>query len=173
LKSLKTYRIPFTGLKPGKHAFTFEINEPFFAEFPYSLVKKGELLCRLGLEKQETMMILDFHITGQIGLNCDRCLSEFSHPVDVQEQQIAKFSDAEGEGDNEEIIVLTKNETEIDISGILYELINISVPFVSTCGDEGNTPACDREMLDKLDRLAGGDDEQGGDPRWDALKNLK
>ncbi|MBE7177284.1 MAG: DUF177 domain-containing protein [Mucilaginibacter polytrichastri] len=173
MKSLKPYSIPFTGLKAGNHAFSFDVNDSFFAEFPYSLVKKGALVCRLDLEKKENLLILDLHITGKIALSCDRCLAEFLHPVDVREQQIAKFSDEDMEDADEEIIVLGKNDTEIDISPIIYELVNISVPFVSTCGSEGNTEFCNREMLDKLSRLSGQEEEKGNDPRWDALKNLK
>lgn len=171
LKSLKPYSIPFTGLKTGSHVFDFTIDDSFFAGFEYSLVKKGNLKCVLEMEKQETMMILDFHITGELSLNCDRCLADFLYPVDVSEQQIAKFSD-DLEEENEDIIILTKNETEIDVSNVIYELITISVPFVSTCGDEGETRFCDKSMLEKLNNLAQNTDAPGDDPRWDALKKL-
>ena len=67
LKSLKTYSIPFTGLKLGKHQFDYVITDAFFDEFEYSLVKKADLKCEVELEKQETMLILNFHINGTIG----------------------------------------------------------------------------------------------------------
>ncbi|WP_345953607.1 DUF177 domain-containing protein [Mucilaginibacter sp. PAMB04168] len=173
MKSLKTYSIPFTGLKLGKHQFEYVIDSEFFKEFDYSLVKKANLQCQVELDKQETMLILNFHIFGNIDLTCDRCLSEYPQPMDIHEQQVAKFSEEEIDAD-EEIITLTKNETEINISGLIYEYINVAVPFIATCGNEGQTPYCDKDMLDRLNKLSGGDEqEKSADPRWDALKKLK
>jgi uncharacterized metal-binding protein YceD (DUF177 family) len=175
LKSLKTYSIPFTGLKLGKHIFDYVITNAFFDEFEYSLVKKADLQCQVELEKQETMLILNFHISGTIGLNCDKCLAEFPQQVDVHEQQIAKFSD-EGIDEDIEIITLTKNDHEINIAGLIYEYVNVAAPFIAVCSDEGNTAYCDKEMIDRLNALSAGsgdDDDDKADPRWDALKKIK
>lgn len=173
LKSLKTYSIPFTGLKLGKHDFDYVVGSEFFEEFEYSLVKKANLQCHVVLDKQETMIILDFHIHGTVELTCDRCLSEYNQPVEIREQQVAKFSEEEIDED-EEIITLNKNDVEIDISGLIYEYITVAVPFISACSNEGNGRDCDKDMLDRLSKLSGGDEqEKSGDPRWDALKKLK
>ena len=173
LKSLKTYSIPFTGLKLGRHEFEYVIDSEFFKEFDYSLVKKGNLQCQVELDKQETMIILNFHIHGVVDMACDRCLSEYPQQLDIHEQQIAKFSEEEIDED-EEIIALTKNDTEINIAGLVYEYINVAVPFISVCNDEGNTPYCDKDMLDRLNKLSGSDEqEKSTDTRWDALKKCK
>jgi len=177
LKSLKTYSIPFTGLKLGKHQFDFEITDEFFDQFEYSLVKKGTLNCRVELEKQETMLILNFDISGTIDLSCDRCLADYPQQVNITEQQIAKFSDDEEIIDSEEIIILTKNDHEINVAGLIYEYINVTVPFITVCDNEGNTKYCDTDMLDRINKLSAGNEEQQqndeeADPRWDALKKL-
>jgi uncharacterized metal-binding protein YceD (DUF177 family) len=175
LKSLRTYAIPFTGLKLGKHEFDYVITDAFFNEFEYSLVKKADLQCKVDLDKQETMLILNFHITGNIQLDCDKCLATYPQQVDMKEQQIAKFSD-EPVDEDEEVMALTKNDHEINIAGLIYEYINVAVPFIATCGNEGETPYCDKDMLDRLKQLSAGDEqepEQQVDPRWDALKNIK
>jgi uncharacterized metal-binding protein YceD (DUF177 family) len=175
LKSLQQYRIPFTGLKPGRHHFGFEVNDRFFSEFEYSLVKNGELKVELEMDKQETMLILNFHIKGNIFLTCDLCLSGFPLGIDIAERQIAKFSnDADLEDDTEEIIVLSKNEHEIDVSTLIYEYINLAVPYIHRCEDEGNTEWCDNEMIEKLRSLAvQKEKDQLADPRWEALKKIK
>ena len=55
------------------------------------------------------------------------------------------------------------------------EYVNVAVPFTTVCNDEGNTPYCDKEMLERLTKLTGGEEQsdEQADPRWDALKNLK
>ena len=173
LKSLKTYSIPFTGLKLGKHTFDYVITNAFFDEFEYSLVKKADLQCKVELDKQETMLILSFHINGTIDMACDKCLAEYPQPVEIHEQQIAKFS-KEDIDENEEILTLSKNDHEINIAGLIYEYVNVAAPFIAVCSDEGNTPYCDKEMIDRLNQLSsnGGDDDKA-DPRWDVLKKIK
>jgi uncharacterized metal-binding protein YceD (DUF177 family) len=173
LKSLKTYSIPFTGLKLGKHDFDYEIGNAFFDEFEYSLVKKADLQCHIEMEKQETMLILNFHIHGAISLTCDKCLAEYPQNVDIHEQQIAKFSE-EGIDEDEEIITLTKNDHEINVAELIYEYVNVAAPFIAVCSDEGNTSYCDKEMIDRLNALAANNDQDNkADPRWDALKKIK
>jgi len=174
LKSLRNYSIPFTGLALGKHNFEFDITDSFFDEFDYSLVKKADLKCVVELEKQETMLILNFHIKGTIDASCDKCLSEYPQKLDIHEQQIAKFSD-EPVSEDEEIITLSKNDHQVMLAGLIYEYINVAVPFIKTCGNEGNTPYCDKDMPESLDKLSANNEEQDEqiDPRWDALKNIK
>jgi len=173
LKSLKNYSIPYTGLALGKHTFEYDIKDAFFDEFEYSLVKKADMKCRVDLEKQETMMILDFHITGTIDATCDRCLAQYPQVVDIKEQQIAKFSDEEV-AEDDEIISLGKSEHEIMLAGLIYEYINVAVPFILVCDNEGNTQYCDKEMLAELSKLKENNEQtESIDPRWDALKKFK
>lgn len=176
LKPLKQFSIPFTGLKIGKHQFDFEIDNSFFDAFEYSLVKKGNLKADIELDKQETMLILQFRIKGTIVLDCDKCLAEFNAPVEIQERQIVKFAEDELESDDLEIIVLNKKESELDVSGLIYEFINVSVPYIKICELNGDGQKCDQEMIAKLQSFTVGSQEvenNDDDPRWAALKKLK
>ncbi len=175
MKSLQHYRIPFTGLKLGKHQFDFDIDESFFKEFEYSLVQNGKLRVSLELDKQETMLLLNFRINGEIFQSCDWCLADYPTKVELEEHEIVKFSNDELLEDNtEEIILLNRNEHELDVSGLIYEYIMLSVPLFKRCEDEGNTQWCDQEMIEKLKSLsAPAEEENVADPRWEALKNIK
>jgi uncharacterized protein len=177
LKALKQFSIPFTGLKLGKHQFEFEIDKSFFDAFEYSLVKDGALKATVDLDKQETMLILHFHIWGTIQLNCDKCLSEFGQPIELNERQIVKFAEDDLESDDLEIIMLNKRESAIDISEMMYEFINVAIPYINNCEQAGNGQKCDPEMIATLAKLASGavenEEEQSDDPRWAALKKLK
>lgn len=178
MKSLQEYRIPFTGLKTGKHQFDFNIDERFFNEFEYSLVKNGKLKAEMEMDKQETMLILHFKIAGEIFSNCDFCLSDFPTKVEVSERQIVKFSDDENlEDDTDEIIVLGRNEHEINVSQLIYEYINLAVPLFNRCSDVGNTEWCDKVVIEKLNKHSATKEDKentiDADPRWEALKNIK
>lgn len=177
MKALKQFSIPFTGLKLGKHQFEFEIDKSFFDAFEHSLVKDGLLKAEVELDKQETMLILAFHIVGAIQLNCDKCLAEFSQPIEIKERQIVKFAEDELESDDLEIIVLNRKESEIDVSEMIYEYVNVAIPYINNCEQAGTGQKCDPEMIATLEKLAGGnaenEEEQTDDPRWEALKKLK
>jgi uncharacterized protein len=178
LKPLKQFSIPFTGLKIGKHQFDFEIDNSFFDAFEYSLVKKGTLKAEVELDKQETMLILQFRIDGTIILDCDKCLAGFNSPISIQERQIVKFAEDELQSDDLEIIILNKKESEIDISGLIYEFITVSVPYIKICEENGDGKRCDQEMIARLESLVVGaqkeeEQQQDEDPRWAALKKLK
>ncbi len=176
MKALQQYRIPFTGLKIGKHSFDFDLDESFFKEFEYSLVQNGKLQVSLELDKQETMMLLHFQIKGEIFQSCDLCLSDYPTKVELTEHEIVKFSNDDLLEDNtEEIILLNRNEHELDVSGLIYEYIMLAVPLFKRCEEEGNTQWCDQEMIEKLKSLSvpEPENEDTADPRWEALRNIK
>ena len=174
MKSLKQYSIPYTGLKIGHHEFNYEVDALFFKEFEYSLVKNGALKVDVFLEKQETLMVLDFHVWGTAQVNCDKCLSDFPYTIDTKDRLIAKFTDSDELNDTEEVVTLGKKDVEIDVSSFIYEIINLAAPYVNVCEDPGNTNACDQETLQKLEELSTSEENSNDkDPRWDILKNIR
>lgn len=176
MKQLKKYRIPFSGLSLDTHDFEFDIDRVFFDCYEYSIVKDGNLKARVGLHKQENMMVLEFRITGTVSLRCDVCLADFPANTDIKERIIVKFSDEDIADSTEEIIVVSKREHELDIAGLLYEFINVSVPHYNKCSEQGENITCDEEVLAKLNGLAPNptqEEEKQTDPRWEALKHIK
>jgi len=175
VKYLKKYKIPFSGLTTGKHNFEFEIENSFFDCFEESLVKKGTLKALVDLQKQETMLIVNFAIDGIITLTCDVCLQEFDSPISVRERVLVKFVNESWDEDTEEIMVLSKSDYELDIADLLYEFINVCVPIYTRCSEQGINQTCDSKMLAILDEHTPDEEqeEEKTDPRWEALKNIK
>jgi len=177
VKYLKKYRIPFSGLGLGAHDFEFDIDRAFFDCYEYSIVKDGTLKALVNLHKQENMLVLQFHITGTVSLQCDVCLADFPAKTDIQEQVIVKFTDDDIAESTDDIIVLSKHEHELDIAGLLYEFINVSVPHYSKCSEQGNNINCDKQVLAKLNGLTADQNQteetKQTDPRWEALKHIK
>jgi len=177
VKYLKQYRIPFSGLSTGKHSFDFEVDEKFFACYEHSLVKEGDLKVVVELQKQENMLIANFDIKGSMKLTCDVCLSQFDAPIHIQERALIKFSEEDWQDDTEEVVMLSKNDYELDIAPLLYEYINVAVPPYTKCSEQGENINCDPEMLNMIqneqDEESSIADDEHIDPRWEALKNIK
>lgn len=174
MKYLKKYKIPFSGLAAGKHNFEFEIDNKFFDCFEFSLLKKGKLLADVSLQKQENMLVVNFNISGNMELSCDTCLSIFDAPVSIQERLIVKFAQEEWDNETEEVVILNKTDQELDISTLLYEFINVQVPYYARCNEQGKEIDCDPSMLAHLAKKAEvSATKESTDPRWEALKNIK
>ncbi len=174
MDKLKIYSIPFVGLKKGVHTFDFLIEDDFFELMEQDLLQQGKVKVVIDLNKKDTLMELDFKISGHVKLSCDRCLEEFDHELEGEDRLIVKFG-METVEESEEILVLASNETEINVAQFIYEFISLRVPMrhVHPDDDEGNS-TCDPEFLAKIEELSKHEDEEHEpDPRWEALKNLK
>ncbi len=166
---LKNFIVPFSGLKVGNHTFTFEINDKFFEHFEYSEIKKGDLHVDCLLDKQVRMLVFYFDIKGTVRVPCDRCAEEFDLPIEGSQKLIVKFGAGHAE-ESEDILVITENEHELDVSQFLYEYIHLLLPIKKVHGsDENGNSLCNPDAL----RYIRETEEHPVDPRWEVLKKLK
>ncbi len=176
MNPLKQFVIQFAGLKNGCHHFDFKVDDAFFGEFDYAIIKKGSLFVQLALDKREHLLALEFTITGTVELVCDRCLDPFDYPVNTKQRQMVKRSDEVEEGEQEDVVYIGTREHEIDIAPYIYEFSHLALPIVSLHPDnvEG-TPRCNPETLAVLEKLRTKEEDQesADDPRWEALSKLR
>lgn len=174
------YNIRFTSLKDGFHEFTYKVGNEFFEHIEYSEIKNADLEVNISLEKKTTMMILDFDIQGKVEVMCDRCTDNFYLDVKSNDELIYRFGDEQM--DDEKVIVVFSNETEIDISHPIYEFTILALPN-RRLHNEGD---CNKDMLKKMDSYLlvkdgesktksndSDSNEAYTDPRWSALNKLK
>lgn len=163
------FEIPFVGLKIGVHEFEFDVDDKFFESLPYSLIEKGSLKVWLSLEKKETMLIASFDIDGTVKMECSRCNEQMDVEVYGDIEIIYKFGNEEVEDEN--LIVISPDSYEIDVTQPIYELIVVSLPS-RPVHEEGD---CDEEMVKLIEKFQSkpkDNNDNDSDPRWSALKNL-
>ncbi len=175
MKTIKQFSIPFASLKIGKHDFNFEIDDTFFSNFEYSLLKSGLINLKLSFDKQQDdMFMLYFELDGLVNLICERCLDSFEYPVSIREKLIVKLG--EEEYDDPEILVISKNDHNIDIAPLVYEFICLSLPLIlQHKEDESGEPICNNDTSQVLKQLQNTSEisDTGVDPRWEILNKLK
>ena len=173
---MNTYSIHFKGLKVGKHTFNFEVDNAFFEAFEESEIKHGNLDVDVKLNKQNQMIDLNITIDGTVEVTCDRCLEEFDIPISYEGSLYVKFSETRSEEDSE-IIILSTDDSEMNISQYIYESICLSLPIQRYHGMKGTKSKCNKEMLAKLKSLtvknAKKEDNDEIDPRWSKLKDIE
>ncbi len=176
MKKLKEFTIPFVGLKIGRHHYDYHIDNTFFEFFEYEDFNDIDVKVDLTFEKKSTMLELDFHVHGNININCDVTNEPYDQPVENNISLVVKFGE-ELNDENEELLILPHGEYEIKVQQYIYEAIVLGIPIKRIHpGVEDGT--LDSDILDKLEELQpkiGQEKEEEVnevDPRWNKLKNL-
>jgi uncharacterized protein len=178
VKGLREFEIPYVGLKLGIHKFEYDIDGKFFGFFRDSLITECQAKVRLEFEKKETFFVLNFFIDGWVKTECDRCLVPFDKGIFGDFTSYIKFTeDPDSVGDDDEVIFISRDDTVIDVSQLIYEYINLCMPIQKLgCEKPGEEPQCNKEVLKyivNVDKPAEAKKDNEVDPRWAALKNLK
>ncbi len=169
MNPLKDYIIQFSGLSEGMHSFEFVVDDTFFKAFEYSEITDGKVKVAMQLDKQTTMMIMEFAINGYITCVCDRCLEDYQQEIAGNERIIVKFSDDKSE-ESDEIKVISPAAFEIDISQDVYEFINLLLPIKRVHPeDKKGKSSCNPEIIKILNKLNA---QKKIDPRWEELKKI-
>lgn len=190
MDKLKDYSIEFVGLKDARHEWDFDLNASFFELLEDTIVQSGDFKCKVILDKTATLLTFTFQINGECLHACDDCLDDIVVPVHASGKLFVKFGD-EYEEQSDEIIVIKRDEYQINIAQFIYEFIVLSLPLrVVHPDDENGNSTCNPEMINKLSAYLVSEvneaesdfeeefDEQGEDnegeidPRWASLKNL-
>jgi len=172
LNNLKDYIINFVGLKEGVHDFEFMISSSFFEDMQSEDVMDLNINLQLNFEKKTNLLILNFHFSGSFNTLCDRCGDDVSLTLDFSESMFVKISDDINQEDDINVVTIKTNESQLDISSFVYELIMVNLPFRRIHPDDENGHSlCNHLSLELLKDESTLEKEI--DPRWEALKNLK
>ena len=176
MKKLIEFTIPFRGLKDGVHEFDFKVDKRFFDYFEYSELEDADLQVHLKMDKQSTLMVLNFTLRGTIKTQCDRCLDELLLPVDYQDQVVIKYGteipDSVYIGEDAQVV--SHDDTEINVSQFIYEFFVLSLPSKRIHPEKKKGKGgCDPEMIRQLEEYSKIQEEnEDSDPRWNDLKKL-
>ena len=163
------FLIPVSGLALGNHSYQFEINNDFFAEREYSEIQQGKVSVRLDIDRQETLMTLDFSIKGTVRVPCDRCADEFDLPISDEREFFLKLGTENAE-ESDDVEVISADQADYDVSSLIYEFIILAIPM-HRVHPEGQ---CNPEVMAMLTMEEPVEEtKEEIDPRWAVLKNIK
>lgn len=164
---IKSFDIPFAGLKQGSHHFSFEVGKTFFDYFPYSLIEEGSLKAEVTLEKKETIMISNFIVNGHVQVVCSRCNELANVKLKGEMTNYYKFGTESEEDEN--LFVLSPDEYKINVAQQIYELISVELPT----SPKHNDGDCNEQMVKLISKYQSRDNRSEDiDPRWEKLNKL-
>jgi len=188
VKFLRTFDIEVIKFLEGKYEIEFEIGKEFFQHFEDNeLLDEGILTVRVLMEKGANLIEMNFLITGEVKLTCDRSLEEYFEHLEITEKILFKYGEVEEEV-NEEVYIITRDTSKINVAQFIYEFILLGLPAKKIHPDhrtefdeedfeaEGTYAYIDGDYDNDSDEDSSADQDQKeeiADPRWELLKKLK
>lgn len=173
----REFEIPFVGLKPGVHVFSYSINKQFFEEFSETDFENCEAEVKLSLDKHNGFLQLHFDVSGKAAVWCDRCgndlVKDLWDEFDIVVKLVENPDEMNEQENDPDIYYISRTESHIDVSSWIYEFVTLSVPAQKSCSEEefkqGNL--CNKEVLQKLQQM---EEEvaKNANPLWKGLENF-
>jgi uncharacterized protein len=162
-----------SSLKPGKNKYHFSV-KPEELGISEELIKEN-IECDIVLFKKGSEITLTGSAKFSLTLQCSRCLEEFT--THEEENLSAHFVRRETYPNNQkekllesDIIVEYYDRDIIDLTQIIYDAINLSIPMKPLCKEDckGLCPICGTNLNKETCNCQ----REKIDPRWEPLKKL-
>ncbi len=125
--------IPLNGLAAGENRFFWQAGKEFFEGYDNTEVIDAQLDIDVSAEKSGRYIGVDCDVRGWLVVECDRCLEDLNIPVDVEVMLSVKFGEVDSSEEiqdgEREVIFLPVDNTELDMSQIVYDYVCTSLPL--------------------------------------------
>jgi uncharacterized protein len=170
---LKEFAVNIIGLSNKAHLFNYNLGKGFFEKYGTETISDGRFDVEVTLDKKETFIEVDFKISGQAALVCDRTLEPFDFPITETRKMVFKFGEEAAEI-SDEIVIITRDQDSIDLGQYLYEFIALAIPMKRLHPRFANEAESEQSLIYSTSN----DEEEKKeneeiDPRWEKLKKLK
>ncbi len=142
----KAFIVQIKGVPQGKHLYEFSIDDSFIKLFDNQYVLDASLIAKVEVEILGGRVKVSADISGNLVLECDRCLDRVDFPFEQESEAMVKFSSISDEIEDEGYIVADSESGDLDLSQFLYDEICINIP-IQIFHSEGE---CNEEMINKL-----------------------
>ena len=164
--------IPLNGLTTGMNAFSWQVGKEFFESFENAEVLDASLDVDVRVEKSGRYVGVDCNVTGEVTVECDRCLEDLVIPMDIDIMLTVKYGDEESSEEHQpgerEVIFVPEDSAELELGQIVYDYVCISLP-IQRMHDEGE---CNEEVVRYLEPEAECADPEVQDNPFSALKGM-
>ena len=182
MNALRQYDINIIGLEAKRYEYDYSSDSSFFQALEQQLIKEGEVQTHLILDKSETMIRLDFSITGRVERTCDRSLDLYDEPVDTRQTLFLKFADRNEEL-TDEIELIERNTATVNVARYVFDFIVLSMPMKGLHPrfrdeEQEEDDLSEGKLIYSSGNVAATDGDESNtektavDPRWEALRKL-
>lgn len=184
------FKLPLKSLGAGTHEFEYHLDKQFFVNMESSDIHDADLNVALSVQYNGDIYNLDFHITGEVVLICDRCLDDLRFPIDATYHIVVKYGEDYND-DNDEVLEIPETDNTLNVAYMIKDTVELAIPMKhvhplgkcnrqmsamlkkhrATSGDDDAD--LENELIDEIDNIDAQSSAAGNsDPRWDALRKL-
>ncbi len=170
--SLEQLKVDLKALKDSVSVVEVDLDDRYFSALDGSQLEHGLLHVSVSIRKMTGFFEFLFHTEGSVTVTCDRCLDDMDQPIAADNKLVVRLGDTYSEDDD--TVTVDESEGVFDMSWFIYEFTMLAIPIKHV-----HAPGkCNSVMTQKLAELSGAvrsseEDDEGVDPRWEQLKNLK
>jgi uncharacterized metal-binding protein YceD (DUF177 family) len=112
---------------------------------------------KVTLEKNTSLMLLKFDVSGKVDVVCDNCANTISKELWDEFNMVIKMvgnpDEMNEQEDDPDIFYIGYNESHLYLADWIYEFVTLSVPLQRNCGNERGGKQCNLEVLKKLEQM--------------------
>ena len=123
--------VDLNGLSSGERLWSGALDGKFFVSFGNTEILDADVSVEIKARKNEAKVLVDVLMKGSLTVNCDRCLEELQIPVESE-----ALLEVRHEGrtetapeDDRELVFIGVEETELDLSQVVYDYLCLSLPI--------------------------------------------
>jgi uncharacterized protein len=162
-------RIPILHLENGIHQFEESLKGGSL-HFYRDDIYPNAIDVKVNLNKFEKNITCQIEIKTKAVFKCDRCLSEFNEIRSEKNEVLFQLGQDSHISDDEEIVRISPEQKEIDMTDFIKEMLILSVPMKAICKEDckGICASCGADLNSENCSCSG----ESADPRWDKLSEL-
>lgn len=184
------FKLPLKSLGVGTHEFRYHLDKQFFENMESSDIHGADLDVVLTVQYNGDFYTLDFHITGEVILICDRCLDDLHFPIDATYHIVVKYGETYND-DSDEVLEIPDSDSTLNVAYMIKDTVELAIPIKhvhpqgkcnrqmsamlkkhrATGADEDSE--LEEQLIDEMETMDSEDSgQQAIDPRWNALRKL-
>lgn len=185
------YKLPLKSMPVGSQEFDYKIGKQFFVNMENNDVRDADINVKLIVEHKNDFYDLNFAVSGNLVVACDRCLDDLVLPVENSYHTVVKYGEDYND-ENDDFLVIPESDNYLNVAYMIHDTITLAIPIkhvhpmgkcnramsailkkhrsTSTDPDEADL---ENSLMDEMDQMDTDDSASSAtDSRWDKLKGF-
>lgn len=121
------YKVLLKSMPEGTHQFEYHLDKQFFKNMESSDIRDADIKVVLEVKHRRDSYELNFHLTGQLILLCDRCLDDLPIDVDTTYQVTIQYGEDYND-DSDTLLIIPESDNYLNVAYMIYDTAALAVP---------------------------------------------
>lgn len=182
------FKLQLKSMPEGIDREEYRLDKTFFENMENTDVRGADLNVELITNHHAGVYDMQFHITGEVTLLCDRCLDDLILPIDTAYHITVKYGEDYND-DSDDLLEIPESDNYLNVAYMIYDTVMLAIPIkhvhpLGKCNramsallkkhrarPTDEDASLENELIDEMDSMDDATDVPT-DPRWDGLKGL-